>query len=407
MGLIQSFKKFFAPPAATEPAVGLAGFSPMFPEFGADFSASDIVAQAIARISDEMSKLNPVHVRMEGSGAVPVWGDVQRVLDDPNPLMNTGDMIAKLVYSLYLNDNAFAVPVWENETLAQIYPVQPSEVDFLQDRSGAYFVTLKFPSGYQATVRYSEIIHIRRNYGASEFMGGGVDGQPDRRALMDALKLNKSLWGSVEKGLAAGMSINGVIRYNTLLDDGKTEEAMRKLTEALKKSESGFLPLDLKGEFIPIKRDPKLVDAETLALLDSKILRFFGVPAKILLGDYDKSDYEAWYQMTLEPLAKSMSRAFTRAIFTRREAGGYGHRIEFMPDDLIFMTMADKHEMVRLLGDSGALTENEKRRVYGLPPLAELDGVRKASLNYVDVKIANQYQTGNPDTEAEPAAQEE
>ena len=50
-------------------------------------------------------------------------------------------------------------------------------------------------------------------------------------------------------------------------------------------------------------------------------------------------------------------------------------------------------EMVRLLGDSGSLYENEKRVAFGLQPLPELVGVRMQSLNYVSVDIAKQYQT--------------
>ena len=51
-------------------------------------------------------------------------------------------------------------------------------------------------------------------------------------------------------------------------------------------------------------------------------------------------------------------------------------------------------EMVRLLGDSGSLYENEKRVAFGLRPLLELVGKRMQSLNYVDVDIAKDYQTG-------------
>ncbi len=52
-------------------------------------------------------------------------------------------------------------------------------------------------------------------------------------------------------------------------------------------------------------------------------------------------------------------------------------------------------EMVRLLGDSGALYENEKRVAFGLRPLPELEGKRKQSLNYIDVEFAQHYQLQN------------
>ena len=56
------------------------------------------------------------------------------------------------------------------------------------------------------------------------------------------------------------------------------------------------------------------------------------------------------------------------------------------------MSVDQTLEMVRLLGDSGALYENEKRVAFGLKPLKELEGVRKQSLNYIDVNIATDYQ---------------
>ena len=57
------------------------------------------------------------------------------------------------------------------------------------------------------------------------------------------------------------------------------------------------------------------------------------------------------------------------------------------------MDTNQKLEMVRLLGDSGSLYENEKRKAFGLQPLPELADVRMQSLNYISTKIASQYQT--------------
>ena len=71
------------------------------------------------------------------------------------------------------------------------------------------------------------------------------------------------------------------------------------------------------------------------------------------------------------------------------------------------MSVDQTLEMVRLLGDSGSLYENEKRVAFGLQPLKELDGVRMQSLNYVSVEIADQYQmkqegTGGGEDEEQP-----
>ena len=68
--------------------------------------------------------------------------------------------------------------------------------------------------------------------------------------------------------------------------------------------------------------------------------------------------------------------------------------VKFYPKDLIFMTTTQKLELVNLLSPTGAIYENEKRTMFGLMPLQELEGLRYMSLNWVDANLANKYQMG-------------
>lgn len=378
----------------------MSGYAPIFSQFGTDIYASDVVQQAVNCIVTEIKKLNPRHIRENGTDVVPVNSDLQRVLNNPNPLMTTSEFLEKVTWLLFLNYNVFIIPTyyeWRddkgkyNRRYDGLYPIMPSQVDFIEDKSGRLFVKFSFNNGQNYTIKYSDIIHIKRNYSVNQYMGGNEAGQPDNEALLKTLKLNHQLLEGVSSAMKSSFAINGVVKYNTMLDDGKTEEALKKLESKLKKSESGFLPLDLKAEYIPIKKELQLVDSTTLQFIDEKILRHFGVPLSILTGDYSKEQYEAFYQKTLEPLIISFSQAFTKTLFTEKEKG-FNNVIKFYPKDLIFMSVNQTLEMIRLLGDSGALYENEKRVFLGLTPIPELAGVRKQSLNYVDVDIANDYQ---------------
>ena len=309
---------------------GLDWWSPIYSQFGSDIYASDVVQQAINCIVREMKKLDPQHVQTKGKNyTVAVNSDVQRVLDHPNDLMTTTDLIEKIVWSLFFNYNAFVLPVFENGKMTALFPLQPQQVDFLVDPSDQYYVELTFANGYKGTLKYSDLIHIRYNYSVSEFMGGNKAGQPDHKALLKSLELNDSLLKGVAKAMNSSFAINGVVKYNTMIDNGKTEEALERLTKALKNNESGFMPLDMKAEFIPFNKQIAMVDATTLKFIDEKILRHFGVPLPILTGDYTKAQYEAFYQKTIEPIIISMSQAFTKAIFSNRESNGYGHKIIF------------------------------------------------------------------------------
>lgn len=386
----------------------LNGGTPIYSQFGDDIYASDVVQQAINCIVREMKKLDIRHVKRNGNGVevIPQSGRIQAVLDNPNPLMTTTDFIEKIVWQLYFNYNSFIIPVWDDSgKLESLYPVQPKDIEFLEDNSGRLFVKMWFLNDYRCTIKYEDVIHIRYNYSVSEYMGGNEAGEPDHKSLLKTLELNHALLEGVAKAMKSSFAINGVIKYNSILDNEKTDKALQDLTDRLMKNESGFLPLDLKGEFIPLSRQIQLVDEATLKFIDEKILRHFGVPLPILTGDYTKEQYEAFYQKTLEPLIISITQAFTKTLFSKREFNGSGHRIVFYPKDLIFLTTSQKLEMLRLLGDSGALFENEKRVLMGLSPLEELAGIRKQSLNYVDVEYAKQYQLNGVKKE-EPVEEE-
>lgn len=385
------------------------GRTPIFTQFGTNIYASDVVQQAITCITLEMKKLRPMHILQKGSDPVPMYGKIQKMLNEPNPYMTTSDFLEKITWLLFLNYNVFIIPVYrrwkdkngkEKREYEGLYPITPTQVDFYEDERGKLFVNFHFADGTEYMVDYNDVIHIRHRYAVNQYMGGNEQGQPDNGALLKTLEINHQLLQGVASAMRSSMTVNAVVKYNTLMDDGKTKEAIKQLEDKLRNSESGILPLDLKAEYTPIDKKVKLVDADTLKFIDEKILRQFGVPIPILTGDYTKEQYEAFYQKTLEPLIISFTQAFTRVLFTDKEKT-LGNEIKFYPKELIFMSTDQTLEMIRLLGDSGALFENEKRVALGLQPLEELKGVRMQSLNYMNVEFAGRYQAEKYGTKGE------
>lgn len=398
MGWLDKLRR--KPKTKTKYAQMLNGYTPIYSQFGDDIYASDVVQQAINCIVMECKKLIPQHVKNNGSDVIPVNSDVQAVLNAPNEIMTTTDFIEKIIWQLYLNYNAFIIPTWytrkeTNGSLTRVYtglyPIAPTNVEILQDDSDKLYIKFTFANGFETTLNYSDVIHIRKNYSVNEYMGGNEFGQPDNDALLKTLDLNYQLLHNLSKAMVSSCAVNGIVKYNTMMDDGKTELALKELEEKLKNSESGFLPLDIRAEFTPIEREIQMVDEATLKFIDEKILRHFGVPLCILTGDYTKEQYEAFFQKTIEPIVRTLSQAFTKSMFTTRERA-FGNQIMFYTKDLIFLSTDQTLEMVNLLGASGSLYENEKRVAFGMRPLPELAGVRMMSLNYVNVEYAKEYQ---------------
>lgn len=374
-------------------ADALNGYSPFYSQFGQNVYASDVVQQAIFAIVNELKKLDPVHVRRTGGLEVAVDGNIQNVLDNPNPLMTTSDFLEKISWNLLLNSNSFIYPIWEGGNLVALYPLQPLGVEFLQDAGGNLFIKFQFAdSRNDVTIPYEDIIHIRYKYSVSEFMGGNVSGQPDNKALLETLKLNDSLLKGLAKALNMQTSVKGLIKMKTMANKDDQVARIKEFEDKLKNSEMAIGITDIANEFVPINNPVQLLDATTLEFLDKKILRWFGVSIPIINGDFTPQQYEAFYQKTLEPIIKAMSEAFTKGLFSKRGSSGYGNKIRLFSRQLIFMSVDQKIKYFTLLSNQGGCYVNEIRVAFGLRPDKELDGVRCQSLNYVNADKADDYQ---------------
>lgn len=386
------------------------GGTPIFSQFGQDIYASDVVQQAVSCIAQEMKKLRPAHIRDDGTGVYAVKkGDIAKILNKPNQFQTTADFLESITTLLFLNYNVFIIPTYyewydDNSQYHKVYdglyPIVPTQVDFIEDAAGQMYTKFTFENGKSYLINYKDVIHWKFRNSSNLLMGGDKLGRPNHNALLQTLALNHELLQGVSKAMKATYAVNAVVKVPTVIGKEQSENAIKELNEKLKNSESGLAAIDMKAEYIPIKKEVKLVDKDTLEFIDQKILRTFGVPLPILIGDYTKAQYEAFYQKTIEPLIISLSQVLTDKLLSDGERS-HGNLIKLYPKELIFMSMSETLEMIRLVGDSGGLYENEKRTALGLMPLEELNGVRMQSLNYANVEIAGKYQLGKVDGKKE------
>lgn len=357
----------------------------------------DVVQQAIYSIVTELKKLDPVHVRSRRDGdMVSVDGNIQSVLDAPNPFMTTSDFIEKVAWTLLLNYNAFIYPIWEGKVLKGLYPLQPTLVEFDTDYggSGQTWCRLHFANGFYGDLPYENLIHLRHKFSVSEFMGGNLDGQPDLEPLLETLRLNDALLKGLAKSLNMQTAINGMVKLKTMAN---TEDQISKIKEFEKKlqaNESGIGITDIGSEFIPITKQVALLDATTLEFIDKKIFRWFGVSIPFVDGTCTPQQYEAVYQKTLEPIVKSWGQAFTKGLFTSHAAQGFKNQIVFYTKELIFMNTDQKIKLFDILVDSESCYKNEMRTAFGMRPLKELEGQLAASSNKTNAE--NNKQDNEP-----------
>jgi HK97 family phage portal protein len=381
----------------------LNGSYPTFSQFGQNIYVSDIVQNCIDIIATECSKLQPKHIFTNAQGLQQVpKSTINRLFKfAPNELMTTSEFIEKNIWLLFMNYNNFIFPTYdtykdskgnEQKYFTKFYPLNPTQVDFLQDKAGNIYIKFYFSNGQQYTLAYSDVIHIRKKFSVNEIMGGGLNGQPDNAALLKVLEINDTALQGISKAIKSSLNIRGILKINTMLDDETQKKERKRLEDAIVSGETGIIPLDLKGDYTPLNIDPKLIDKDTMQFLQDKVLNWFGVSIPILTGKYNDDDYQAFYEKTLEPILIRFGQAFSKTLFSPRELD-VGNEIVFYQKDMMYLSTKSKLDLLNIAGSQGLLTDDQKLAILGYPPLMDGTGGRRTiSLNYVDSTIATQYQ---------------
>ncbi|KOR88773.1 phage portal protein [Paenibacillus solani] len=380
----------------------MSGGLPIFSQFGTDIYASDIVQNCINVIATEMSKLQPRHIRHGDDEQHIPKGNINRLLKfGPNPLMTTSEFIEKTIWLLFMNYNAFIIPIFDSDSSSGIekrtyrafYPINPSRVEFLQDPQGVMLIRFYFPNGTNFMFPYADVIHLRKKFSVNEMMGGGMNGQPDNAALLKVLETNHTLSQGLSRAAKINAAVQAVLKVSTMMDDDASRAERARFERLIASGESGILPVDLKGEYIPIKGDVKFIDKDTLAFLQQSVLNWFGVSLPIITGEFNDDQYQAFYEKALEPLVIYLGQKFSKVLFTERELD-VGNEIIWYHRDMNYLSTGAKLNLIKVTGEQGLLSDNQKLKLLGYPPVK--GGERRTqSLNYIDVTLINQYQISN------------
>lgn len=364
------------------------GGTPFYTSFGESVYASDIIVQSIRCKANEFKKLDPRHIRTtDGAQAVVNDSSIARVLKRPNAYMTTADFLEKITILLELNKNVFIYPTWYKTKGGEryytgLYPLKPSEVQYLSDDSGALYIQMRFANGYETTLPADSVIHWRKDYGVNDYFGGGMFGGNDNAGLLTMLDRYDQLTQSIAKALECSCQVNAVLKVNTYSETDALKAKREQFEADIKANKSGLLVADLSSEYQHIPRDVKLVDAETLKFFHDTILRANGTSLAILNGDYTKAQKEAYYEHALEADIKGLGQAMSRTIFTDRETA-FGNEIVLYPNAITFMSMENKLAALQTGLPAGIFTKNEARELLGYAPIEGGD-VMPRGYNEVD-----------------------
>ena len=375
----------------------------VFSSFGNDIYFSDLVKNCVDRIATEISKIVVVSVTEKENSISRLNDDITRLFKyQPNPLQTTKDFLAACEWLRRKHMNAFIYPQYEIVTAANgqefrrytaFYPLNPTSAELGHFEDGRWAIKFLWRDGSSNVLPYDSVIHMKWRRGVSMLMGGGNDfGNVDDANILRSLKTLDEILQGLPKMIASSLNLNGVLSVKTVVEKAALEQAAKDFESRIFKSDSGIVAVGLEGDYTPINKAFPQVPETVLKFLKDIIRERYGVSEAILSGDYDGKQHAAFYQTCIEDFLIEFEQSFTERLFTQREKD-VGHRIKCYYSRIAYMDAAEKRELAQLARDTGLMTINEMRELYGMSPLPNGEGDRRLqSLNYVNALQADNYQ---------------
>lgn len=293
--------------------------------------------------------------------------DVQRVLKRPNQFMNESEFLKKCRNLLEIKNTLFVLIQRDDRLkLTGLYPVPYKSFEAVQTATGQIFIKFAFDSLLvnSMVAPLEDLAMIRKDYIFSDIAG------EDNAPLVSPLSLITTTNEGVGNAVRATANLRGILKSTRamLKPEDVKEQKDRFVKDYMSlENEGGIASLDSTQEFIPISMNPTVTSSEQMKEFRENIFRYFGVNDKIIMSDFTETSFEYFYESRIEPFLIALSLELTQKIFTERELG-FKNEIIYESNKLQFASFATKLNFVSLV-DRGAMTPNEWREIFNLPPI--------------------------------------
>ena len=376
----------------------LSGYTPTFSEQDSTIENSIDAIKCINTIATHGAKMIPKHIK--GSISNHIRGDIDFIIGTkPNPIMTKYDFLYKTIFLLYAKNNVFIyIDIDKKGYLRGFYPLNPDNCT-LYDINGEIWIQFQFANGNYYTIKYDDVIHLRRMFSFHDFYGNSNE------ILQQPIKTANTTTEGLDNAIRTSMSIKGILKYgNAMLKNKDIKENRDQFVEDFIgnfETGKGIAGLDAKSDFIPVDLKPITLDKEQLAYVKNDIFDYFGISEKIVRGDYTEEEWSAFYESTLESLSVQFEDAFSLKVFNDT-ALRQGNRILFTTNRIKYASLKNKVNLLKIAGALGLLTKDDGREVLDMTPIGGEEGKKIIqSLNNINSEIADDYQGGKKDGESD------
>ena len=368
----------------------LTAYTPVFTNWGGAIYESEIVRASIDARARHMSKLK---VEINGSANPSLQS---KLAQGPNQWQTWSQFLYRVSTILDVNNTAFIVPVFdERMIITGIFPVLPSMCT-LVEYDGEIWLRYQFSNGQFAAVEFRKCAVLTKHQYRNDFFG---DNNYPLRETMQLLHIQN-------QGIEEGVKNAATFRFMATLGNFSNTTDLKKEAERFREtnlsteSKSGGMLL-FPNTYKDIKQvdvKPYAIDAEQTAQIRENVFNYFGVSEEVLQNKAKGEDLEAFFDGAIEPFAIQLSEALTKMLFSERERA-QGTYLIANANRLQYMSVTQKVQMAKELGDRGAILIDEIRELFNYEPLP--DGAGQVAPIRGEYKATDELNEGSEDNASE------
>ena len=341
------------------------GYKPVFTTFNGGIYEMELTRSAINSIAMHCSKLNPIikgnykHKKLS-----------KMLATKPNYLMTTQQFLQKLFTILLCENNAFIVPIYEDNTATDIvgfYPVRTKNAE-IQTYNGIEYLIYEI-DGKKYVIEYERVGHLRNHFYTKEYVG---DSNGALTPTMDLLHTQNE---GIKEGIKNSASIRFLARLTNTIMPEHLKKERQALTEANLGADNngGIMIFDNKyAEVKEISSTPFIVDSQQMEHIKNNVFNYFHISEAIIQNKAKEDEWNSFYEGMIEPFALQLGQVLTNMLMSQKDIEkGYG--VIFESSRLQFASNQTKLSFVTQMFDRGQITTNQALAVFNLPPVEDGD----------------------------------
>lgn len=358
-------------------------YNAVFTNWHGEIYENDLVRAAIETRARHMSKLKAQFV---GDAKLPIKN---ALAIRPNKYQTWSQFFARVSTVLDVATTCFIAPMYDKKfNVVGLWTLLPEKTE-IREYENEFWIRYEIRHGYHGAIELEKCGILTKFQYSKEFYG---EGNGALKETMGLIHLNNQ---SIQNAIKNSTHYKFMASLDNFGDAWDIKEERKRFTElnlVEDKDNEGILLFP--RQYTNVKQlEEKLytVDAEQVKLIQDNVNNYFGTNINLIQNKASYEEADAFFNGAIEPFSIQISEVISSMLLTDEQILK-GNYFFATANRLQYMSVSQKVQMAKELGDRGAILIDEIRELFNYAPLPNGEGQHaplRGEYKWVDEKNEN------------------